>query len=375
MSSCVDFRFVSLNYAFETNVNITGTSENPSFPASNVGREHRSKVWRSNGFYVIDSTNNKINFREVNAGPELTATLTSGEYDRDELRAEIKAGLEAVGSNTYTVTFGTGTGKFTIASSGAFFELLFSSGSDAGTSSRSVIGFGNNDFVGSTSYTGAFVSIHTVERLVLDLQTSEMIDTISLLFDPVLGIRFSEQAVVKLKASASDSWSAPLFEQTLTIDNEYSAINVFLTTAIEHRFWCIEIVDPKNPDLYVELGTIVVGLSDNLLRIPDNGFNYRIEDQSKIDETEFGHVYADLYPKRRSIDFTFNLIDYDQVETMHQIFQRVGGSRPVFVALDTAEEIFDKDDIVLLGRMKLGLDFSHIVRGYFSKKLSIVESM
>jgi hypothetical protein len=374
MSCCVDFKFVDLIYPFESNVEINATSENVNFPASNLSSEFRSKVWRSSGFYEITTSNNKINFKESAMGAELTATLAIGEYSVSTLALEIKNALESVGTETYAVSFGSGTGKWTIAHAGSYLDLLFSTGSDGATSIRNTIGFGVNDYSGGVSYVGAFVALHTSERIVFDLQTSEEIDTFAILFDPKRGIQLSESATITLKASHSDSWAAPVLSQSVSIDENLSIVTHFFTTAQEFRYWCIEIVDPKNPNLYVEIGTVVLGLSEVLERAPDNGFSYSIADKSKLDRTEYGHVYADIFPMQKTLSFTFGIFEYSQVQLMEQIFNRVGGNKPIFVALDTSEMIFDKDNFTMIGRLELGLDFDHINRGYFSKKLKILES-
>jgi len=189
MSQTCKMRFLHFNYAFQPNVTISASSEDANFPASNIGEIFRSQIWRSAGNFVIDATNNKIDFVEILAGPELTATITAATYTPTALAAEIKAQLEAVSVETYTVTFSLVTGKWTIATGGAFLSLLWATGTNTAISIRTAIGYAATDQTGSATYTGASVAIHTEETLTLDLKTAENIDSFCIFFGSVISTR------------------------------------------------------------------------------------------------------------------------------------------------------------------------------------------
>jgi len=82
-------------------------------------------------FTVILDTNDMIDFKE-DAGAELHATLTAGDYIMGESGAvastlckEVKDQLEAAGAGTYTVTFSQTTKKITIAVAGGAAAVQF----------------------------------------------------------------------------------------------------------------------------------------------------------------------------------------------------------------------------------------------------------
>lgn len=112
---------------------------------------------------VIDASNNKLDFRE-NASATLTATITAGVYTPTELCAEIDAGMELVGDQSYTCEFNTQTRKFTITTGGSYLDLVFASGSNAANSISSAIGFDIEDQQSATFYTSAY-SLSGVLRL------------------------------------------------------------------------------------------------------------------------------------------------------------------------------------------------------------------
>ena len=371
----VDFRFVDFNFPTKSNVALSASSEDVNFPAVNVGKEFRSKTWRSSGnFVIVAGTNDAIDFEEVSIGPELNATITAATYTPTTLSAAIKSALELVGAETYTVTYSTSTGMFTIASSGTHFELFFGTGTNIATSVHSDLGFADADLASALTYSSASIALHTVERIVIDLKTTEEIDTFALLFDPRLGINLSEEAVVKLQANHASSWDSPPVEITLTLDQEFAVFTHFFTTDQSFRFWSVEITDPRNPNLYVDLGTIVLGKSETLTRIPDNGFSYRKIDNSKAQRTDFQNVYIDEFSTNRQLNFNFGVMEYPQMQIMEQIFDRAGIRTPVFVALDAQAQLFDKDNIVVYGRMDKVMEFKHRVKDIFRTKMRITEN-
>lgn len=374
MSEC-KIRFIDYNYPFQSNVEVTATSQSADFPASNLKKYFRSKVWRSSGSFVIDATNNKINFVEVSLGPELTATLTPGTYSVAALAAEIKTQLEAASANarTYTVSQSGVTGKWTIAGQ-VYLDLLFSTGTNSAISPRNVLGFGASDFTGAITYTGPLTAIHTLERVVFDLETAEDIDTIALIFDPKVGHKLTDLAVVKVEANPSNNWTAPLYSQTLTIDDTHETYTLFLTTAQSYRYWSINIVDPQNPNLYVELGTVILGKGTALNRCADVGFEYRVTDASKIEDNEYGNEYVDIYPQRKELSFNMNVLTYDQKKELEASFIRVGSRVPVFVCIDPLEAAFDKDEMSIYGRMSKDLSLRHLTRSYFGTSIKISET-
>lgn len=111
--------------------------------------------------YPIEVANQYIDFRAVNAGPQLTAVIPQGTYSLSDLLSLISAAMGAAdGTNTYTVTAdrtiaGGTQNRVTIATSGAYLDILFGSGTHAAASCAATIGFNNSDYTGATTYNGA----------------------------------------------------------------------------------------------------------------------------------------------------------------------------------------------------------------------------
>jgi hypothetical protein len=68
-------------------------------------------------------------------------------------------------------------------------------------------------------------------------------------------------------------------------------------------------------------------------------------------------------------------MDKTDRDTLLEIYERSGTSKPVFVALDPAENIFnDKERFMIYGRLRGTLGLSHTASIYFNSELSIEEA-
>lgn len=99
-----------------------------------------------------------------NVGSPATVTMSSGTYAHETMAsysavsgytafsAALKTALDAASPNTrtYTVTYSTSTGKYTIGVSAGTFSLTFSTHSTAGTNFRNMLGFSGDTSLGSS---------------------------------------------------------------------------------------------------------------------------------------------------------------------------------------------------------------------------------
>lgn len=130
-------------------------SANLSFPAAGFAEatfNYSGTKYYFNPIRIL-SSNKYIDFKEGAGGAELTATLTTGFYRPEELATEIKTKMEAVGAETYTVTWSAITGKYTIASAGSYLSILWNSGTNTANSAKTTLGFANTDSTSALTYT------------------------------------------------------------------------------------------------------------------------------------------------------------------------------------------------------------------------------
>jgi hypothetical protein len=366
-------RFSSTNLVTEDATDITASSANPNFPVSNLKNPLRSKRWRSSGSFIVDDNNDKIDFKDTALGSELHATLTHGIYSPTALAAEIKSKMEAVSSHTYTVTFSTTTGLWTISTNHTFLSLLNLTGVNNGYNTFvAILGFPSVDKTGSTSYTGSSIAIHLEENLVFDFKTSQPIQNVVLLWPKEDGIKLSDNAVITLQASATNDWNSPPVDIVITPNTTYEVCSHFFSTAQSYRYWKLKIYDPTNPYLYVELGQIWIG--ENIeVSAPENGFKYKLNDQSKTQSNEFGHRYSDEYPQIATLDFDTKYMYYADYQVLEDAFRQNGSTDPVLCCFDETEVVFNKDHILIYGTMDKSFELAHVSYNLMNSGIKITE--
>ena len=102
----------------------------------------------TNNIYNVTDNNNKIYINEN--GSDLTATLTNGYYDSNDLKTNLSTALNNVCTGTVVVTFDENTNKFTITDT---LNYYFTFGTNTTNSARKLIGFNQSDGTNGTSQT------------------------------------------------------------------------------------------------------------------------------------------------------------------------------------------------------------------------------
>lgn len=369
------FKILDYNWCFSDTVSITATSENVNFPASNLRQQTRAKVWRSYGYFQITSTNKYIDFIE-GAGSELTAEIPEGNYTVAELEAEIKTQMEAVGALTHTCSFSRSTGLWTFSVSTSTIDLLTDTGTNAANSVYNTLGFDDaTDYTGDDSYTGVRIALHTVERVVFDLISTEPVDTVVLLFDKTEGTKLTDDAVIKVKASATNNFDVvTAVDETVTIDDQHMNGFAQFATDQSYRYWCVEITDPENTNLYVELPLVFISNALQLSRNVESGFDWITQDQTDVFKTDYGHVYTDVYPMLTRFGISFKLLEDTDVYLLQDMFELVGKSHGICFILDPDEECgFDTNRMFVFGNIVDNWTNKHEIRTRFAVDFDILE--
>lgn len=120
-------------------------------------------------YLVIDSSNNKIDFKKTSAGSELTATLTAGSYTPSALATHVATQMTTAASGpTITGVYSAITKKFTLTSDGAGSTTilpLFASGTNQLQSAHKLLGYDDTDSAASLTQTSAYI-LGGISRLI-----------------------------------------------------------------------------------------------------------------------------------------------------------------------------------------------------------------
>lgn len=216
----------------------------------------------------------------------------------------------------------------------------------------------------------------TSENVVIDLQTAESIDSFAMVFDPVEGIKFTSSATIKIQANATNVWTSPAVDVTLTIDNDYSVITYFWSSAQSYRYWRLTMADATNTYGFLEVPKLILSASTQLTQMPEMGFKEFNKDTSRVVQTDYGHRYADSYPTIRSLELAYKEITEADKQSLYAIYRRLGRTTPLAIALDPTESFFNnKDEHFFYGYLNNDFEPAQVFSTYFDANLAIVEAM
>lgn len=213
----------------------------------------------------------------------------------------------------------------------------------------------------------------TTLEIVFDMITSEDINSAVLLWPKEDGIRLSETATIKVQANATNVWTSPTVDETLTVNNTYMVASHYFTSGQSYRYWRVVIEDAGNPYDFIELGLVWLGTSLDIGNA-ENGFEFKQIDPSQTMSNDFGHQYTDEYPLRSILQINYRLLEYTTVQVLENAYRLNGIKKPVMVILDPTEAIFDKDHFGIYGKLNAQFGLKHINYNLFdADSINIVE--
>ena len=333
------FRFLSQNYLdLDLIANNDKSSEQSAFPLTNAyNKNRRAKVWRSNGWYQVTSSNNVIIFRETTAGSDLTATITPGEYTRAEFIVAVKDAFDAAGDSTYTVSF-TSNFKFSIASNGSGgagdFELILS---DILSTAYDLLGFDNVDLDGALTYIADSIRLHTSEWILADFGIDTDPKAFALIDARNSPLSITPTATVRLQGNHTNVWTSPVYDQVLSYDDRIlHAISDTGLAGVALRYWRIYFVD-QNPLGYVQVGAFFLGDTYQTIRGAPQ-FPFRNENIDRTDTvfSESSQTFSEIKPKTERFSLTWDALTIQEKEDIQYLFIKFGKGIPFFISMDTS---------------------------------------
>lgn len=231
------------------------SSEQSGTPRSWLQDEDRGLKLRSKtGWNIVSGRNDKIDFSRPGV---MQATIAAGNYATPALvAAAVVAALEAADANTWTCTYNSGTGKFTIGGAAAF-SLLFATGAGvaAGTSAHLDLGYTSTDKGAAVSQVAENASYKSREWITVDLGSAQAV-TCGIVIEHNLGASgtITQQGHT---ADTAAGWAAPDVSDVLTGD---STIRLAYRASASKRYWRLLIDDVStNTAGFTELGVWFVG--------------------------------------------------------------------------------------------------------------------
>lgn len=189
-------------------------------------------------------------------------------------------------------------------------------------------------------------------RIVIDLGAAAPVDSFAMVFPLERAPCYSSSASLTLKASPSPNFTGAPVSVSLSIDADYGVITHFFSSAQTYRYWALEIDDGSSFLPYIEIPKLFLSSATQLTQMPEMGFSYSVSDRSKATTTDYGHRYVDIYPNLRGFAFNYRVLTEADLETLYLIYDRIGATQPVCIALDPTADTWDKDRFFLYGYLK-----------------------
>ena len=159
--------------------------------------------------------------------------------------------------------------------------------------------------------TKVYRSTSNSDTVVFDMGSTEDVDSIALLDNWRSGFGVT---TVTIEANATDSWGAPSFTTTMTLDQTFG-IGIKEFTQESYRFWRLTLTSTLG---YCELAHVFIGKAVSITTNGlDYGFSYKNNDLKKESQTRYGQEYIDDIGTRKELSglslTVMNKTEIDQI--------------------------------------------------------------
>jgi hypothetical protein len=147
----------------------------------------------------------------------------------------------------------------------------------------------------------------------------------------------TSSAVVKLQANATDVWTSPSVNQTVStswVFNTDTAFVLDLGLSVAYRYWRVVIEDTNNTDDYLEIGRIYLGDFLEIDKGASESFSEDDKDTSNTDITISGAAYSDEGYTSRIYDIFFPWWESAKKLEIQTALRTVKSVTPVFMIID-----------------------------------------
>jgi len=363
-------RFMNNNFL---QTEFTFSSQQSSFPATNVFNTSRSKVWKPAGNFEVTAANNKI---YINDGSNKTITLTIGSYTYSTLASHIQTQLNASSSNWTCTYANTTTFKFTVARSSGTAVLRKSQTTDA---AWDMLGFTGTSDIMSSPFEADESRNHTSEWVKCDLGVPQQATFCGIISGIDEIFTLSQTALVKCQANNIDFWDSPPVDITIPIGDISAMKMLDDENDSTYRFWKLEIIDRINylgPE-GLKISYIYVG-DHNTVTLTNlaTGFTKELTDPSNILQSENGALFFEKRPRYLTIqNASIQLLNGADRVQIEQLFYDVGTREPFFVSIDPGVEVTASlEELTRFVVMTRSPTLEHIIRDYYNFSFEMREA-
>ena len=181
----------------------------------------------------------------------------------------------------------------------------------------------------------------TSAQVIMDFKTIEPIDSILVAPNSIDGFGFSGDLIIEANATAD--FSSPAYSTTLTPSYKFNFGVKALNTPESYRFWRVSGTNPAGN--FVEFSKFFFGskleLGTNNI---DFGWSFENRDTSRVQLNRYAQQFIDRIGSSKRITANYKLLNITEVETLMDLFDYHGTSRPFWMIVDENETIINDQE-------------------------------
>ena len=220
--------------------------------------------------------------------------------------------------------------------------------------------------------TKTYRSTSNSDNIVIDLGSSENVDHFAIVDNWQNGFGVTS---ITIEANGTDSWSAPAFSTTCTLDTTFGVgIKAFSATQ-NYRFWRIVMTSTLG---YCEIANIFLGL-DSTIATNGVGYNwsYVNKDLARTKTNRYGQKFIDDIGTQKELNnLQFQVLDKDEIDVLFDVYDNNRTVKPFFVYFPLETDSLSNNDDRYNGFYYFSSEpsFENINSGYYNTTLSLQEA-
>lgn len=307
-------------------------------PVEGLLDQGRRNFWRTKrGWIVVAGLNDRIDFDRVGVK---FATITPGHYETPAAAcAAVVAALEASDSTpVWACSYNSTSHQFTISTTAHAFTLLGNSGANFGRAFTIDMGYVPGVTGSATSHLAINQSHQSRHFLVIDLGTPLPVITMAALAEHNIGL--DGPISVRLKANATNVWTAPTVDMDMT--NLIDTVGDRVTPARLYfsdpnlRWLLLEVSDTYNADGFLELGVLWLSEYLQMVDLLERTVVNQPEDFTRVEHGPDGVLYVDFGRHRDRLTLIWRPVAGDDLDALRAFLAALKVGQAWILDLDTS---------------------------------------
>lgn len=220
--------------------------------------------------------------------------------------------------------------------------------------------------------TKTYRSTSNSDNIVIDFGSAESCDYFAIVDNWQNGFGVT---AITIEANATDSWGAPSFTTTATLDTTFGVSIKAFSSAQSYRYWRIVLTSTLG---YCEVSKMFLGAATSITTNGIGyGWNYRNRDLARISKNRYGQKFIDDIGTQKELsNLQFQVMDKTEMDSIFAVYDANRTVKPFFVYLDLETASLSNNDDRYNGLYYFSSvpEFENISSGYYNTNLNLVEA-